>query len=517
MQTMKRRLKRAFTITELVIVIAIIGILIAVLIPTFSNVIQNAHKSKALQQSNNALKEYLALVLEDGDTSAADGIVFVSDGYAHVYINSALHYIGETDDMPYIGTDGSLRNVSNANEVGIAGIGITAGKGDDSTAVVLNKAHTIGANPDQVIGFRSLGAVTDEADPLYGKTIENLYFYETTVNGTDYVGYFTLESGAGRFCLEETNYSRMSGIVPATSAENPDDYGINLAYKSIVTDIDLYERGDKVDTLLGSQMLLSRKYPHTLTFVAKADKAGATVTWSTSDEDVASLSTTSGETTVVTVEAAGTVTITATCDGITASVLLSISDPSATVTTEKQMFGTGFATTVYATAEDDEDFDTIKVANVLPAGAKITYSVDNDDLIALSATEGASSTITIKAGAVGTATITVAVNGVSVQTITLTVVKPTAEAAIANDAFDEETGTLAVTATASAQTFQINVTGKTLETGSVDYVVAGNDDVSVDKNGKITVAANAATGTHKIDIRVNGIVVDTITVSVTAA
>ena len=516
MQTMKRRLKRAFTITELVIVIAIIGILIAVLIPTFSNVIQNAHKSKALQQSNNALKEYLALVLEDGDTSAADGIVFVSDGYAHVYINSALHYIGETDDMPYIGTDGSLRNVSNANEVGIAGIGITAGKGDDSTAVVLNKAHTIGSNPDQVIGFRSLGAVTDEADPLYGKTIENLYFYETTVNGTDYVGYFTLESGAGRFCLEETNYSRMSGIVPATSAENPDDYGINLAYKSIVTDIDLYERVNNVDTLLGSQMLLSRK-GNPMTLVAKADKAGATVTWTTSNEKIASLSATSGGTTEVTVKAAGTVTITASCDGITASVLLSISNPSATVTTEKQMFGTGFATTVYATAEDREDFDKIVVSNVLPADGKVTYTSSRP----ATATVDTNGTITVVggAGAVGKTTITVAVNGVSVQTITLTVVKPTAEAAINGDAFDEETGTLAVTATDEAQTFQINVTGTVPAAGTVSFELADGAAASITLAGDtLTVAATAAAGdSAEVNVIVNGIVVDTIKVSVTAA
>lgn len=78
-------------------------------------------------------------------------------------------------------------------------------------------------------------------------------------------------------------------------------------------------------------------------------------------------------------------------------------------------------------------------------------------------------------------------------------------------------GTLAVTSTAEAQTFQIDVTGTVPEGGTVDYTTLEGTAVSVDATGKITVAANAATGTHKIDIRVNGIVVDTITVSVTAA
>ena len=41
---LKNRLRRAFTITELVIVIAAIAILAAVLIPTFSSVIKNSKK-----------------------------------------------------------------------------------------------------------------------------------------------------------------------------------------------------------------------------------------------------------------------------------------------------------------------------------------------------------------------------------------------------------------------------------------------------------------------------------------
>ena len=51
MQTKKA--KRGFTITELVIVIAVIAILAAVLIPTFSNVINRANESAALQEARN--------------------------------------------------------------------------------------------------------------------------------------------------------------------------------------------------------------------------------------------------------------------------------------------------------------------------------------------------------------------------------------------------------------------------------------------------------------------------------
>ena len=42
---MAKRLKRAFTIVELVIVIAVIAILAAVLIPTFTTLIDKANES----------------------------------------------------------------------------------------------------------------------------------------------------------------------------------------------------------------------------------------------------------------------------------------------------------------------------------------------------------------------------------------------------------------------------------------------------------------------------------------
>ena len=57
---MKNTKKRGFTIVELVIVIAVIAILASVLIPTFTNVVNAANKSKALQEARNAYTDYLA-------------------------------------------------------------------------------------------------------------------------------------------------------------------------------------------------------------------------------------------------------------------------------------------------------------------------------------------------------------------------------------------------------------------------------------------------------------------------
>lgn len=85
---MKKLNKKGFTIIELVIVIAVIAILAAVLIPTFSSVISNANKSAAMQACTAAFTEALANaydggVLQAGDTAPVNGWVFnftVSNG-----------------------------------------------------------------------------------------------------------------------------------------------------------------------------------------------------------------------------------------------------------------------------------------------------------------------------------------------------------------------------------------------------------------------------------------------------
>lgn len=70
--SIKDRLRRAFTITELVIVIAVIAILAAVLIPTFSNVVKNANRSHDEQLVHNMNTSLNAYAIENGGKGPAD-------------------------------------------------------------------------------------------------------------------------------------------------------------------------------------------------------------------------------------------------------------------------------------------------------------------------------------------------------------------------------------------------------------------------------------------------------------
>ncbi len=55
---MLKKMKKAFTITELVIVIAVIAILAAVLIPTFTTVVDKANESAAMQEARSEFENF---------------------------------------------------------------------------------------------------------------------------------------------------------------------------------------------------------------------------------------------------------------------------------------------------------------------------------------------------------------------------------------------------------------------------------------------------------------------------
>ena len=78
---MKKNLKKGFTIVELVIVIAVIAILSAVLIPTFTGIVDNAKKTTALTDVQAIYKE---IVLNEGVES--DKVFYVEHNYGYFFM-----------------------------------------------------------------------------------------------------------------------------------------------------------------------------------------------------------------------------------------------------------------------------------------------------------------------------------------------------------------------------------------------------------------------------------------------
>ena len=69
-----KKTNKGFTLVELIIVIAVIGVLAAILIPVFSNVIEKANAKSAFSDAKNALEIYIA------DKSTGDGAEVIKDG-----------------------------------------------------------------------------------------------------------------------------------------------------------------------------------------------------------------------------------------------------------------------------------------------------------------------------------------------------------------------------------------------------------------------------------------------------
>ena len=91
---MKKTTKRGFTIVELVIVIAVIAILAAVLIPTFSGVISDAKDSSFRQAARNAYIQYVA-----DDSEAAGGDFLYVDGDKIAAINNGNFELDDDDQI----------------------------------------------------------------------------------------------------------------------------------------------------------------------------------------------------------------------------------------------------------------------------------------------------------------------------------------------------------------------------------------------------------------------------------
>ena len=82
-----KRTNKGFTLVELIIVIAVIGVLAAILIPTFANVIDKANAKSAKSDARNALSIWLSENTDgaEGGILAEGSIFYVEGKGAHTY------------------------------------------------------------------------------------------------------------------------------------------------------------------------------------------------------------------------------------------------------------------------------------------------------------------------------------------------------------------------------------------------------------------------------------------------
>ena len=121
---MLKKMKKAFTITELVIVIAVIAILAAVLIPTFTTVVNNANESAAMQETKSEWTNCSAEIVTTVNASDMNYLI-VHKGYAFIIFNGNLdvdpvmeNATGAVTNVEYNGTTYTATSIYGFNEDG---------------------------------------------------------------------------------------------------------------------------------------------------------------------------------------------------------------------------------------------------------------------------------------------------------------------------------------------------------------------------------------------------------------
>ena len=115
---MKKMNKKGFTIVELVIVIAVIAILAAVMIPTFSGIVKKAQDSATLQEANATYKMYVAEVdYAAGKEADQDLVVKVDTKFVAVKDGKMQKAIYDTADAAAKQGAGITTGVTNADGV----------------------------------------------------------------------------------------------------------------------------------------------------------------------------------------------------------------------------------------------------------------------------------------------------------------------------------------------------------------------------------------------------------------
>lgn len=255
---MKNKLKKGFTIVELVIVIAVIAILAAVLIPTFSSITNSARESAALQEAKSGSETILALttgtlpeksafLVADDEESDTNDYTFVFAGQKIQNVNA----VEEFSDVLNMCKRNDVMKSGVAKEGYIIYVSIDALKLDDKGQVTDTVAGGADGEAEQAtldthVANRILAALNIPAD---GAT----YTYNLAQNG-NYAMWTSKDIEFNIYWTSDFNptlIAFMGGNVAGESADDETEVEtVNVTCEGATVDKTTVEKGKDADLVL---------------------------------------------------------------------------------------------------------------------------------------------------------------------------------------------------------------------------------------------------------------------------
>lgn len=185
---MKKKLKKGFTLVELVIVIAVIAILSAVLIPTFGNVIERANNSAAMSEVSNAINQYTTNQASNSQSADLfDGYIVLLKKEAVVNGNSAAAAYGTTGNEGAI-TSNNISYVFSYNKGKLDMVDFTYVSSDNTNGLKLSgvKSKEDSSAAGVQVTLKINGLTTTDGSKTW--TAEGTVVLDGTLTGTELKG-----------------------------------------------------------------------------------------------------------------------------------------------------------------------------------------------------------------------------------------------------------------------------------------------------------------------------------------
>lgn len=249
---MKNKLKKGFTIVELVIVIAVIAILAAVLIPTFSSITNSARESAALQEAKSGSETILALTTgtlpENSAFLVADDEESNTSDYTFVFAGQKIQNVNAVEEFS------DVLNMCKRNDV------MTSGSATEGYIVYVStkalnvneEEQVIAGKINQYVANRILSAigvtatVTDDTDDYTVSTSRDYAMWNFTEGDNTY--YFNI------YWTSDFNPTLIAFMGGNVAGEETDDETevetVNVTCNGATVDKTTVEKGKDADLVI---------------------------------------------------------------------------------------------------------------------------------------------------------------------------------------------------------------------------------------------------------------------------